>query len=111
MNRMTKLECRMTKECRSPNDKVSAMRASTSFGFRHSDLIRHSSFGFRHSSESVLRRINYWLKILLTSHSSSFRPAPVSLLSHQPLPALRHSRGPFPRYVPGHGFVPIALCR
>jgi len=48
----------MTKECRNPNDKVSAMLSSTSFGFRHSDLIRHSSFGFRHSGKFVFIRVD-----------------------------------------------------
>ena len=58
--RMTKLECRMTKECRSQNDELSVIQSPTRFGFRHSDLIRHSSFGFRHSCEFVFVRVNEW---------------------------------------------------
>src|SRR5205814_9188581 len=33
------------------------------FGFRHSDLIRHSSFGFRHSCEFVFVCVHSWLEI------------------------------------------------
>jgi hypothetical protein len=32
---MTKLEWRMAKECRSPNDELSVIQSPTPFGFRH----------------------------------------------------------------------------
>ena len=39
---MTNSEIRMTNQIRNPNDETVAR-----FGFRHSELIRHSSFGIR----------------------------------------------------------------
>src|SRR5947207_15482776 len=45
---MTKHECRMTKELRSPNDE------GPHLGFRHSSLIRISSFGFCYSRQHSL---------------------------------------------------------